>query len=256
MPSLFPAQSSRPRIRRSPLATTPNATSAAIDTTRLSSWTLRYVASSQRYAQASSPRAGRHRKASTSASSAAQIRPTLATAHALDAQRPHQIVKPAADHTRPTYVSWTMVSMAFSVFRRGLEQACQIRVIADPRDLEIDRAHAGVPVVVVVPVAVRLAVAPGRARPLGDPVISVTSAFISRLGEKPDALPQEVRLPVRAHLAEGLEQATCRCRPSWCSSVSSVSRSNDARTTRRPSHSRPRRCYTTRDTTPRISGHR
>ena len=75
LPSSLPAASSSPSTRRSPVAATPVATSAAIEVTRPASRTLTYVASSHRYGYDSSA-SERLRKASTSVSSAAQIRLT------------------------------------------------------------------------------------------------------------------------------------------------------------------------------------
>ncbi len=116
-PSSCPALSSSPSTRRSPLIATPTATSAAIDTTRPASRTLRYVASSHRYGYAVSA-SGRLRNASTSASSAAQIRDTsLLLMPSMPRARTRSSTRLV--DTPDTYASWTTASRARSARRRG-----------------------------------------------------------------------------------------------------------------------------------------
>jgi len=135
-PSSLPAASSRPRIRRSPLWATPVATSAAIDTTRPPSRTLTYVASSHRYGYVSSA-SDRDRKASTSASRAAQIRLTsLRLIEAIPRASTRFLDPPRRDAQDVRLLDDRQER---SLARRRGSRSDGIRPVADPRDGQVHR---------------------------------------------------------------------------------------------------------------------
>ncbi len=87
----------------------------------------------------------------------------------------------------------------------GLEQAGEVAAVTDPGDGQVDRAHPRVPASLAIAVAAGQAVfgvalTMGHAGDLGD------LGFHDRLGQHPQALPQEIHVPITDRLAYRLEQ--------------------------------------------------
>ena len=229
-PPSLPEASSRPNTRRSPFAATPTMTSAAIETARPCSRTLRSVASSQRYEKAVSP-SGRDWKAVTSAARTAQIRdpslrlmPSIPRARTKSSTRrvltPHHVR--LLDHPEQGPLGPPP----------GVEQEGQVRAIAEPRDRQLDRPEPRVPASLAGSVAVGQA-GVGVALGVGYPVSSVSSA--------PMTAWARIRTPSRRTSTSPSAIALCAVSsPAILSSAIVVSLrvvgsySNDARMTRWP----------------------
>ncbi len=139
----------------------------------------------------------------------------LALADALDAQGADEVVDTPRGHARHVRLLDHGEQRALGSSPR-LQQAREVRAVADSWDRELDGAHAGVPAPIAVPVAtgeaaLRIPLAMGEAGELGH------LGLHHRLGEHPHALAQKILVALGDRLAHRVLARPSCPRPSRCS---------------------------------------
>jgi hypothetical protein len=128
----------------------------------------------------------------------------LAPADPIDPQRPDEVVHPAGADAGDVRLLDDREQRPLGPPPR-LEEARQVRAVADARDGQLDRPDPGVP----APLAIAVAVGQATLRvtlALGHPGQLADLGLHDRLGQDPDALAQDVDVTAGARLAQRLEQ--------------------------------------------------